>query len=1238
MSIPEPSVDSRFRLGEDIHFDYGQKNIGDDAITSPMPSNSTPTPAVSSSKKKKKKKSKPKSKPSPSSLHATLNNPDDDYPTSRVIKQAPNGDVIVESLDDEYSEESHDIKHHHHSTNIWDSASIEEQENLKSFWESLDEPSKMELVKIDKKSIMEIFKNETRANNQSFHNHSNGNSNNQQSHNNTNVHSNTNINSNPSNCACKYCGRRSTIIEDELENIYDNRFDDIIDFIHEIRDIKDLNALPGLLFGGFHMLEEEHKLQKRQHKLKRNVPAEERIEEIHNVQSNVNNEVNDEKDLEKVHTLENGLTVEENSSTSREPRIEEVHEEKHIEDTVSEQPLQHETTILEEQEVQDVVNAADVDSNFTNEQKIFHKLLDPKLFEALENLDFEKLKDATNDFNNNNGTNDGNNNVANLNQANLLQKAGSLREIIRDLHKADKAQLEKGLSFLKNISKIFAAPQTGAAVAANGSVEGVSQQQITSKFNDQLTQGLSSFAEDLLKNDGNSFIEMMESLSESRTVREDLLKENIHKKEHAAWVDEDDGVPEKEKSIIPEQKGSNGALSNVAHEDIDYDDYEDGDEDDEEEDEGDDYDDDEDLEEEEDDLDGEDSASDTESEISEEEKMQEIRRLFLIQVIKLFQERLKNAYKEKLSQDRTQRLIEELEAEENAKKERELKKLKQKEKAKEKKRLQQVAKEEERKRKEEEQKAKEEELKQKQEALKADQKRRKEEAKLRRDEEKKKRIEDLKRKEEEHRKKVEAQQKKEEEAKKLKEERRKKVEEERRKKEEEKKQKELLRKQKEEERERLKLEREQEEAEEYESKLEKQQTLENTISLPYNEDINGSSNVPVITSTSPTKNHLLEQLYQAKPTSFSGSSVPLPSVTAAPIQFNPEPSIPTPPIPSVVSLSPVLPGSILNNSVSPNTGNSLLYTSSNPPTLAGTINNVPNAMSPWTSKSRLNSTSMPSAQAIFQPQIPAAGFSPFSNDFTTKENLINVNNPLGSTNGELGAPSGTAPGVWNQPATSRNNSIWSSQPNPANASIWGSSLPSMAAQPGLQTSNPNALQTTSVIDNDLIQAATYNAFQMLQGSNQLEFGVAPFIKLFQTTKNVLGNNSLTINQFLGACNTSTMYSFELIYDDFGTVTHVKVGSPNNVGIPPSMQLPPNQSLLSHNIGTGIATGLRTSPPPGFGGPSVSTGLSNLNQFGSSSILSSLGEWTGNSNVASGTAPDATATTNFNNGNVRGLWN
>lgn len=51
-------------------------------------------------------------------------------------------------------------------------------------------------------------------------------------------------------------------------------------------------------------------------------------------------------------------------------------------------------------------------------------------------------------------------------------------------------------------------------------------------LDDQLSKGLSSFAEDLLKNDGNSFIGMMEALSESRTAREELLKETVISQNH----------------------------------------------------------------------------------------------------------------------------------------------------------------------------------------------------------------------------------------------------------------------------------------------------------------------------------------------------------------------------------------------------------------------------------------------------------------------------------------------------------------------------------------------------------------------------------------------------------------------------------------------------------------------------------------------------------------------------------
>ena len=165
---------------------------------------------------------------------------------------------------------------------IWDSASIEEQQRLKEFWESLDESKKLDLVKIDKDSIMRMFKNERHhlqqqllllvllqpQQQQSQQNVSTSSNNGSSSGINNN--SNNNNGNNTNSCACKYCGRRNSIIEEELESIYDNHFDDIIDFIHEVRDINDLNALPGLLFGGFHMLEEERRLQNDNKNIKKN--------------------------------------------------------------------------------------------------------------------------------------------------------------------------------------------------------------------------------------------------------------------------------------------------------------------------------------------------------------------------------------------------------------------------------------------------------------------------------------------------------------------------------------------------------------------------------------------------------------------------------------------------------------------------------------------------------------------------------------------------------------------------------------------------------------------------------------------------------------------------------------------------------------------------------------------------------------------------------------------------------
>ncbi|CUM52674.1 Stress response protein NST1 [Debaryomyces fabryi] len=1177
----DPIDVSKFKNGDDVHFDYNST------------SNNQTINSTNVQKKKKKKKSKNKHK-GPSNVEVTLNDPDVDYPTSRVIKQAPNGDVIIESLD----EPPTDVHEKSVTANIWDNATLEEQENLKEFWESLDEAQKIELVKIDKKSVMDLFKNESKTLN-ALTNHQ-SNSNIQGSVTGTSGGalngSSTNANitgpSNSSNgaCTCSYCGRKNNFIEDELENIYDNHFDDIIDFIHEIRDINDLNALPGLLFGGFHMLEEEHKLQKRQQKHKYKQERELSHDHHHHEPGHICNdshlngefdeatkqdqdqqleyeheitEHEDEGEHENAHSHNHSHSHNHNGNHSHSHNHNTNHNHSHshfhynqIEELNNESELPQEAILQESLDYELNKELEDESENnqlsvSTREQRVFHKLLDPKLFEALENLDFEKMKDTP----------------ANNQLAHILEKAGSLRDIIRDLHKADKVELEKGMAFLQNMGKIFSSD--------------MSNTMNHDTLNEQLSHGLSSFAEDLLKNDGNSFIDMMESLSESRTAREDLLKEKFEKEPNAAWVDEDDHTKSDTGISIP--KPELHQVQELADElNDEYDEENEGDEEEEEEEEEEDEEDEEELEDEEFEEDEEEDASDTESEISEEEKMQEIRRLFLIQVIKLFQERLKNAYKEKLSQDRTRKLIEELEAEENAKKEREMKKLRQKEKAKEKKRLQQLAKEEERRKKEEEQKAKEEELRQKQEALKTEQKRKKEEAKQKREEEKRKRIEDLKRKELEQQKRLEAQRKKEEETKRLKDEKKKKAEEERKQREEEKKQKELQKKLAEEERLKSLKKQEHKEIESSDDMGLLSRNLENarldksldTPSAVVPETLLAQTQEQRVKS--PTKNHILDQLYLAKPRSLSNSTNSTPQINNATPGYN---------IPELSS------NNILPSVLSPS-GHKSLPINGN-----GNVNQA--VPSPWSSQAFNANTQTP---PVYQPQFSSNAFSPFNSSFNqsslstnSKEN-INTN-PLNAAGfNEPFATAAQPSSVWNPGTTSRNNSIWSNSPNvSSNSTLWNNAIPPPPVGAAAVGAHPNNQ------DSDIIQAAAYQAFQFMQTSNQLEFGVAPSLKLFQTAKAILSNQGLTLNQFLTSCrNTDSLsgYRFDFIYDDFGTVTHIKASSTNL-----------NQQAQHNNINNQ---------------PINNMGLGNAAVNGNESLLNTLSDINNNPN-------------SFSNG-VRGLWN
>ncbi|KAG5752427.1 hypothetical protein H9Q70_004916 [Fusarium xylarioides] len=141
----------------------------------------------------------------------------------------------------------------------------------------------------------------------------------------------------------------------------------------------------------------------------------------------------------------------------------------------------------------------------------------------------------------------------------------------------------------------------------------------------QVKGGILTVADDLLKNDGKRFIEMMEQLAERRMAREEDAREHFSRGY---------GHP-------------NGSYSNPHnHPPPEEDEY------DEEEDEEDDFDDsqDEEYEEEEDQM-------------TEEQRMEEGRRMFQIFAARMFEQRVLSAYKEKVAKERQQRLLEELEAE-----------------------------------------------------------------------------------------------------------------------------------------------------------------------------------------------------------------------------------------------------------------------------------------------------------------------------------------------------------------------------------------------------------------------------------------------------------------------------------------------------------------------------------------------------------------------------------------------
>ena len=232
--------------------------------------------------------------------------------------------------------------------------------------------------------------------------------------------------------------------------------------------------------------------------------------------------------------------------------------------------------------------------------------------------------------------------------------------------------------------------------------------------------GILTVADDLLKNDGKKFIEMMEQLAERRMQRE-------QEAEYAARE--------------PSHMHSNGEPSLDDEEDDYEDDYGSEEEDDYEE-------------EEEDEMvrlprayDMEGIADVEQGGMTEEQRMEEGRRMFQIFAARMFEQRVLNAYKEKVAAERQRKLLEELDEDEKLDAEKEAKKARDAEKRRNKKLAQKQAKAEEKAKKDAEKAAEEAKVREAEQQKQDAARQRKEEQKKKKEAEKKAQEEERLRKE-----------------------------------------------------------------------------------------------------------------------------------------------------------------------------------------------------------------------------------------------------------------------------------------------------------------------------------------------------------------------------------------------------------------------------------------------------------------------------------------------------------
>ncbi|SCU97339.1 LAMI_0F09692g1_1 [Lachancea mirantina] len=550
------------------------------------------------------------------------------------------------------------------------------------------------------------------------------------------------------------------------------------------------------------------------------------------------------------------------------------------------------------------------------------------------------------------------------------------------------------------------------------------------------------------------------------------------------------------------------------------------------------------------------------SEVDEQERLEEGRRLIQIAITKLLQKKLVNSYHEKQAENNRLRLLQELEAEEQKKKEKEEKKQRKREKEKEKKRLQQIAKEQEKRKKEEEDERRKKEAEEREMQRREAQRQRVEEAKRKKDEERRRKLEEQRRKEEEQ-----------QQQKKLKEEQKKQKERERKEKEELKKQKEYeVKKMKEQKRvegqARLKAVSKATDSEEVLVQRTDSQSSTRRLSTPPEAVPYGISDSGFMGN-----NELLNMINEAASKSASTSSSHLQTL------FRDQNLAPDAQAVSAGTPLSVEPSGLFSGNGTVFSAGSLDSATNGRSGISNGWNNAP----PYFRTSPENLTASVDVCPLMPPGVDEPVFARFSESRGSKGNFNDELNNLThflssatlSTEPLAGQPSNQflpTNGLWSDKGASNSATGLGMLPNSASAlpqrprhkSIWNSNASENPLPRSSPSNKPNAdVWGASSSFPDVISDALTRAYTFLHQQMAIDF--VPVDKLYQTTLLYLSpNTDFTYNAFVAKLMTMrATLQCDVLTDSAGLISHSRILQPDSQR--PSRGYQPTPSPFSQPI-------------------------------------------------------------------------